>query len=74
MKKKINWKKEIKEILELLAYTGISAAVVFQVNYGCSRKSDDKDAATPQDKTTAAPADIIAARDSLVHNIGGKTR
>ena len=74
MTAKKDWKKEAKEILEILVYIAISAGVVFHVNYGCTRKADKDDTATKPAKTATVAADTIAARNALIHNIGGKTR
>lgn len=74
MEKKRDWKKEAKEILEILVYVAISAGVVFQVNYGCTRKDDKDDASAKPVKTATIAADTIAARNAFVHNIGGKSR
>ncbi len=54
-KKKVDWKKEAKEILEILVYVAISAGVVFHINYGCSRK-DDKDSAAAVKKEVVTRA------------------
>ena len=75
MKNKTDWKKEIKEIFELLGYTAFSAMLVFHMNYVCSRKKEPQPTErTPNAKVINAAADTIAARNSLVRNISGKVR
>lgn len=72
---KKDWKKEAKEILEILAYTAVSAFVVFHVNYSCSRKPDTQPTDdTAKVKAASVAADTITARNSLVRNVSGKVR
>ncbi len=67
---KKDWKKEAKEILEILAYTAVSAFVVFHVNKPDTQPTDD----TAKVKAASVAADTITARNSLVRNISGKVR
>lgn len=63
---KKDWKTELKDILVTIALAAVGGCIVLHVqNYdyaGHFKKSDAK----PQEKETAAPADTIAARDSIV--------